>query len=68
MRWDIVCLHKKKGGLGVKSLSILNKALLSKCSWHYATKKEALWKRVINGMYGGEEGGDVLGRLGRGLV
>ena len=31
VRWDLVCLEKCNGGLGVKSLSILNKALL--CKW-----------------------------------
>ena len=30
VRWELVCLSKKKGGLRVKCLSILNKALLSK--------------------------------------
>ena len=55
--WDTVCLYKKKKGLGVKSLTILNKALLSKWSWRYAIEKEALWKRVISGKYGEEEGG-----------
>ena len=28
VRWELVCLSKKKGGLGIKSLSTLNKALL----------------------------------------
>ena len=30
VRWELVCLSKKKGGLGVKCLYILNKALLAK--------------------------------------
>ena len=30
VRWEVVCLSKKKGRLGVKCLSILNKTLLSK--------------------------------------
>ncbi|RVW75215.1 hypothetical protein CK203_061763 [Vitis vinifera] len=29
VRWEVVCLSKKKEGLGVKNLSILNKALLA---------------------------------------
>ena len=32
VRWDLVCLEKCNGGLGVKSLYILNKALL--CKWN----------------------------------
>ena len=30
VRWELVCLSKAKGGLGVKSLSFLNKTLLAK--------------------------------------
>ena len=30
VRWDTVCSEKKKGGIGLKSLSKLNKALLCK--------------------------------------
>ena len=37
------CLaNKKKGDLGVKNLSILNKALLCKWSWHFALERESL--------------------------
>ena len=30
VRWPIVCLEKRKGGLGVKSLGTFNRALLCK--------------------------------------
>ena len=30
VRWPIVCLDKRKGGLGVKSLGSFNRALLGK--------------------------------------
>ena len=56
VRWAIVCLDKRKGGLGVKSLSTLNKALLCKWSWLFANKKGALWNQVIRGIYGEEQG------------
>ncbi|RVW54301.1 Transposon TX1 uncharacterized 149 kDa protein [Vitis vinifera] len=42
VRWEVVCLSKKKGGLGVKNLSILNKALLAKWNWRFANEREAL--------------------------
>ena len=32
VKWSMVCLDKRSGGLGVKNLSSLNKALLSKWS------------------------------------
>ena len=57
VRWDLVCLEKCNGGLGVKSLSILNKALLCKWSWRFAIEREAFWNQVIRGKYGEEQGG-----------
>ena len=51
------CSHKKKGGLGIRNLSILNRALLCKWSWRYAVEKESLWKLVISRKFGEEGGG-----------
>ena len=39
VRWATICLDKRKGGLGVKSLSTLNKALLCKWSWSFANER-----------------------------
>ncbi|KAJ9684352.1 hypothetical protein PVL29_016699 [Vitis rotundifolia] len=57
VRWELVCLSKKKGGLRVKCLSILNKALLAKWNWRFANEREALWNQVIRGKYGEVRGG-----------
>ena len=54
-----MCLSKKKGGLRVKCLSILNKALLSKWNWRFANEREALWNQVIRGKI---EGVGALGK------
>ena len=66
-----MCLDKGKGGLGVKSLSMLNKALLCKWSWCFANEREALWNQVIRGKYAEEQGGwcsrDVREGYGVGL-
>ena len=51
-----MCLSKKKGGLGVKCFSILNKALLAKWNWRFAIEREALWNQVIRGKYGKDKG------------
>ena len=32
VNWSVCCMEKLKGGLGIKNLSILNKALLGKWS------------------------------------
>ena len=52
-----MCLSKEKGGLGVKCLSNLNKALLCKWNWRFANKRETLWNQVIRGKYGEDRGG-----------
>ena len=57
VEWLIVCSDKNKGGLGVKCLSTLNRALLGKWSWRFMVEKEALWYQVISKKYGVEEGG-----------
>ncbi|RVW64332.1 putative ribonuclease H protein [Vitis vinifera] len=57
VRWKVVCLSKKKGGLGIKCLAILNKVLLSKRNWRFANEREALWNQVIRGKYGEDRGG-----------
>ncbi|RVW84958.1 hypothetical protein CK203_039556 [Vitis vinifera] len=71
VRWNLVCLEKRKGGLGVRNLSLMNNALLCKWNWRFANEREALWRSVISLKYGVEEGGwctrDVMGRNGVGL-
>ena len=71
VRWNLVCLDKRKGGLGVRNLALMNIALLSKWNWRFANEREAFWKQVISHMYGEEEGGwrsrTVSERYGVGL-
>ena len=56
-RRPTICSNKRKGGLGVNSLAILNKALLSKWSWHFTNEREAFWNQVIRGKHGEERSG-----------
>ena len=48
VRWNLVCLEKRKGGLGVRNLALMNSALLCKWNWRYANEREALWRCVIS--------------------
>ncbi|RVW33470.1 putative ribonuclease H protein [Vitis vinifera] len=68
VRWNLVCLERKKGGLGVRNLALMNKALLSKWNWCFASESEALWKQVISKKYGIEEGGWCTRAVSGGMV
>ncbi|RVW47789.1 LINE-1 reverse transcriptase-like [Vitis vinifera] len=57
VNWEVVCTDKDKGGLGIRKLAMLNKALLGKWIWRYACDKDNLWKQVIKVKYGQEDFG-----------
>ncbi|RVX01885.1 Transposon TX1 uncharacterized 149 kDa protein [Vitis vinifera] len=57
IKWEVVSTDKKKGGLGLRKLVWLNKALLGKWVWRFARAKEELWKKVLEAKYGQEEFG-----------
>ena len=57
VKWEVVCFDERKGGLGVRNLSNLNRALLGNWSWCFAEEKGTLWKQVISRTYGVEERG-----------
>ena len=57
VRWAIVCMEKSKGGIGIKSFSKMNKALLSKWSWRFANERNSLWRKVICSKFGESCGG-----------
>ena len=54
VNWEVVCADKEKGGLGLRKLVLLNKALLGKWIWRFSCDKENLWKQVILAKYGQE--------------
>ncbi|GJS43380.1 putative reverse transcriptase domain, reverse transcriptase zinc-binding domain protein [Tanacetum coccineum] len=46
--WDVVCLPKREGGLGIRRLETFNKALISTHIWSIITGKESLWVKWIH--------------------
>jgi hypothetical protein len=53
VKWKVVCKDKKKGGLGVGDLDLVNISLLSKWRWRLLNRNEvALWKEVLVAKYG----------------
>ncbi|RVX12905.1 putative ribonuclease H protein [Vitis vinifera] len=54
INWEVVCTQKEKGGLDIRKIDLLNKALLGKWIWGFAFEKEILWMKVIGVKYGYE--------------
>ncbi|RVW79372.1 E3 SUMO-protein ligase MMS21 [Vitis vinifera] len=52
-----VCLKKRNGGLGLRRIATLNRALLGKWTWRFACERDNLWKQVISTKYGQEDYG-----------
>ncbi|RVW95820.1 Glycogen phosphorylase 1 [Vitis vinifera] len=57
VKWEAVCADKEKGGLGLRKITLLNKALLGKWIWRFTCAKEEFWKKVLEAKYGKEEFG-----------
>ncbi|GKD07500.1 reverse transcriptase domain, reverse transcriptase zinc-binding domain protein [Tanacetum coccineum] len=41
--WDVICLLKKEGCLGLRKLELFNKALMTSHVWDILRRKESLW-------------------------
>nr|GEW81587.1 hypothetical protein [Tanacetum cinerariifolium] len=46
--WDVVCLPKQEGGLGIRRLDHFNKALMVSHIWKLLSLKESLWVKWIH--------------------
>ncbi|KAH1230119.1 TNF receptor-associated factor 1b [Glycine max] len=53
VKWEVVCLPKSEGGLGIKNLSKFNAALRGKWIWDLVSNHNQLWGRVLISKYGG---------------
>nr|GEW19152.1 RNA-directed DNA polymerase, eukaryota, reverse transcriptase zinc-binding domain protein [Tanacetum cinerariifolium] len=52
VKWKHALASKEKGGLGVSSLFVLNRALMFKWVWRFITQGSSLWARVIKVLHG----------------
>ena len=66
MKWKTICSNKDRGGLGVKCLGTLNKALLAKWAWKFASEDSPLWKNIISLKYDVDKGGGLVRKNGKG--
>nr|GEU32561.1 hypothetical protein [Tanacetum cinerariifolium] len=46
--WEVVCLPKDEGGLGIRRLESFNKALMTTHIWKLLSRKESLWVKWIH--------------------
>ncbi|GJY65056.1 putative RNA-directed DNA polymerase, eukaryota, reverse transcriptase zinc-binding domain protein [Tanacetum coccineum] len=46
--WNVVCLPKDEGGLGIRKLDAFNKALMTTQVWKLLSRKESLWVEWIH--------------------
>ncbi|MCI03186.1 ribonuclease H protein, partial [Trifolium medium] len=60
IKWDVVCLPKRKGGLGVRDLRVVNISLLAKWRWRLLSNNNPVWKEVIKCKYGDSAVGELV--------
>lgn len=53
-KWDVMCIGEGQSSLGLRSLTVLNKALLGKWIWRFALEEDGTWKKLIVSKYGFE--------------
>ncbi|GJU38853.1 putative RNA-directed DNA polymerase [Tanacetum coccineum] len=46
--WNVICLPKSEGGLGLRSLEVFKLALMTTYIWNIISNKESLWVRWIH--------------------
>ncbi|GKE31231.1 hypothetical protein Tco_1450553, partial [Tanacetum coccineum] len=46
--WELVCLPKDEGGLGIRRLELFNSALLVSHIWNLLSLKESLWVKWVH--------------------
>lgn len=45
--WSSICQPKELGGLGLRRMADINRALISKLGWFMYTRPEALWVKAL---------------------
>nr|GEV47968.1 hypothetical protein [Tanacetum cinerariifolium] len=46
--WKDICVPKSQGGLGLRSIELMNEGLMIKYLWNIISKKDSLWVKWVN--------------------
>ena len=49
--WDSICSPKSEGGLGIKKMADMNKALVAKLTWEVVSNEDKIWVTVLTKKY-----------------
>ncbi|CAN1146653.1 Putative ribonuclease H protein At1g65750 [Linum perenne] len=60
--WERICQPKHKGGFGLKSARLLNRAYMMKLAFLFFQKEEPLWIRILQSKYFKEVRGGMIPR------
>jgi len=52
INWEVCCLPKGDGGLGIRNQKQMNEAFLMKMLWNMINKPDDLWCKVLYSKYG----------------
>jgi hypothetical protein len=64
MSWNILGLHKSKGGMGFRNIEVFNTALLAKQGWRILQAQDSLVRRILKEKYF-PQGSFLQAQLGR---
>ena len=53
VKWEVICLPKEDGGLGIKDITRFNAALMGRWIWALSSNQNQLWVRILTSKYGG---------------
>ena len=55
VKWDVVTVSNRQGGLGIKNLKNQSKAFRMKWLWRFCNENQAYLKELISAKYEGED-------------
>lgn len=59
VNWELVCMPKDFGGLGIIDLKMFNEALLAKWYWYWHKPEQRIWKVLVQATVAGERPSDL---------